>query len=337
MTSPTDAARPGISIRRLEPADEEAVLELLAVTLGWDIDDRHRQLFSWKHRLNLFGVSPGWVAEDESGLAGFRTLMRWEFISDGSIIRAARAVDTATAPHAQGRGVFRALTMRAVSDLTDEGVACIFNTPNTNSAPGYLSMGWQAIGRLPVSFRPSRPGTLAKLPGARAAGDLWSLPGCTGEDAAEVLAAADEVVQLLSSASAETQHADRISTNKTVSFLQWRYGQCPVGYRIWLGGASIAEGMVVFRLRRRGSAVEAVIADAVFPSDASARYIRRTCRHLLRESGADYAVALGSSRPQGWLPLGGRGPLLTWRPLEWSRGVPGLPSWKLGTGDIELF
>lgn len=338
MTPDSDPPPPGITIRVLKPADDEAVLALLAPTLGWEIDDRHRRLFAWKHRASPFGTSPGWIAEDEVGIAGFRTLMRWEFAWAGSVVRAVRAVDTATSHRAQGRGIFRALTMHAVSALANEGVACIFNTPNAKSAPGYFSMGWEEVGHVPISFRPSHLPALAKLPGARVAGDLWSLTGPGGEDASEILSSTKEVEELLASASGAARGGKSgIRTNRTIDFLRWRYGQCPVGYRIWYEGASPAEGMVIFRSRRRGGAVELVIAESIFPPGTRARSVRRTYLHLLRKTGADYAVALGSSRPRGWIPLGSNGPLLTWRPLQWTGDAPTMSSWRLSTGDVELF
>lgn len=337
MASLSHEEPPGVSIRPLGPADEDAVLELLALTLGWDMDDRHRQLFNWKHRLSPFGVSPGWVAEDENGLAGFRTMMRWEFVLDGSTIRAARAVDTATAPRAQGRGIFRTLTQRALAELGEEHVAYIFNTPNAKSAPGYLSMGWQGLGRVPLSFWPSGIRRLSRLSGARAAGDLWSLPCSIGEDASVIVSKDTEISELLEASHARSGKAGRMVTHKTTSFLKWRFSQCPVGYRVWLAGTSMRQGVVIFRLRRRGSAIEAVIADGIFPRDAGKRFVNRACRELLRATGADYAVALGSSRPRGWLPLRGMGPILTWRPLAWSSPVPELECWSFTTGDLELF
>ena len=62
------------------------------------------------------------------------------------------AVDTATDPEHHGRGIFRALTTQGVERLADDGVAWVFNTPNDASRPGYLKMGWTAIGALPVSI-----------------------------------------------------------------------------------------------------------------------------------------------------------------------------------------
>ncbi len=41
-------------------------------------------------------------------MIGFRTFLRWEFEDAGRVVRAVRAVDTATHPDHRGRGIFRA-------------------------------------------------------------------------------------------------------------------------------------------------------------------------------------------------------------------------------------
>jgi GNAT superfamily N-acetyltransferase len=76
---------------------------------------------------------------------------------DGTTINAVRAVDTATHPDWQGRGIFSRLTLGALDDLRDDGVDCVFNTPNDKSRPGYLKMGWQQVGKVPVSVRLTGP------------------------------------------------------------------------------------------------------------------------------------------------------------------------------------
>ena len=47
---------------------------------------------------------------------------------------------------AWGRGVFRALTMHALDELHARGVSFVFNTPNDQSRPGYMNMGWRPVG-----------------------------------------------------------------------------------------------------------------------------------------------------------------------------------------------
>jgi len=76
--------------------------------------------------------------------------LRWMFLRpEGGVATAVRAVDTATLPAAQGRGVFTRLTTTAVDELREQGVDFVFNTPNDRSRPGYLKMGWQVVGRVP--------------------------------------------------------------------------------------------------------------------------------------------------------------------------------------------
>src|SRR5262249_23570364 len=142
-------------IRPVEPADREAVLALLRASLGRDDDARFAELFAWKHDANAFGASPGWVAVADDRIIGLRVFMRWEFAGPGgAVVRAGRAVDTGTDPAWQGKGVFKALTMHGLSELERDGVDFIFNTPNANSLPGYLKMGWVDRGRLRALARP---------------------------------------------------------------------------------------------------------------------------------------------------------------------------------------
>ena len=324
----------GIRIRPAGPDDDRDIVPLLGSTLGWEDDDRHRALFEWKHRTNPFGSSPGWVAEDEDGLVGSRTFMRWQLDIGGETVSAVRAVDTATHPRAQGRGIFRALTLTGVEALTAAGVGWVFNTPNTKSAPGYLSMGWNEVGRLKVSFRPSGPSALPRVVSARKPSDIWSTPTTMGEDAKDVLADLSALAELLS---ADNYPTRSIRTLRTPEFLKWRYGQSPVGYRAMLAGSQLRDGVLLFRLRRRGGAVEAVIGDLIVPGPDRKRRVAKLWRSLLGTGEADYAIALGPSAPRRWLPVPGNGPLLTWRALAHKGPMPGIERWDLSAGDIELF
>jgi hypothetical protein len=93
--------------------------------------------------------------------------------------------------------------------------------------------------------------------------------------------------------------------------------------------------VLFFRLRRRGQAAEVAIADAVVPA-GDARLAGRLSRQVLEGSGGDYAIAVGATRPRGWLRLPRIGPVLTWRALA-DESAPAIEQWELSTGDIELF
>ncbi len=231
------AAGDQIHVRAAEPGDREAVLELLEPTLGWSSDDSFHAFYTWKHEQNPFGPSPSWVALDGSELVGFRTFLRWEHVArGGEVLPAVRAVDTATRPSHQGRGIFRRLTLQALDDLRAGGVAFVFNTPNDNSRPGYLKMGWTQVGRLTTSVRLRAPRSLWRMARARVPADLWSVPSTAGRPATEVLAS-PALADLLGSVAPP----DGLTTHRTPAYLQWRYGFAPLAYRAVTLGDDVRE------------------------------------------------------------------------------------------------
>jgi GNAT superfamily N-acetyltransferase len=323
----------GIEIRPATPADRPSVLALLRASLGWGADPRYEELFAWKHEANPFGPSPAWIALDGDRLAAFRTFMRWEFQLDGEVVRAVRAVDTATHPDYQGRGLFRALTLYALDELRAQGVSFVFNTPNRASRPGYLRMGWQEVGRLAVRVRPRSLGALVRVARARVPAERWppdspSLPGVPAPDLLEDGGLVDELLGVAAA-------APGLTTNRTPAYLAWRYGLASLGYRVLLVGDDARDGLVVFRLRPRPPALEAAIVDALGPGSGPTR--PSPIGRLLGASGADYAIVIGRAMPASRsVPLPRQGPVLTWRGLT-DTAVPPLRQWALSLGDVELF
>src|SRR4029077_16902478 len=116
-----------------------------------------------------------------------------------------------------------------------------------------------------------------------------------------------------------------------------RYGFGPLEYRVMLAGSRVADGLVVFRLRRRGAAMEAAICDVLVP-DAGSGAIAGIVRKVLKESGADYAVRIGGAHAAraGAFPLPGQGPTLVWRSVAQAT-MPPADEWRLALGDVELF
>ena len=316
-------------VRPAAPADQAAVIQLLRTSLG-KLDDPHYEAFlDWKHRQNPFGISPAWVAVDDEQVIGYRTLLRWRFRSpDGQMLSAVRAVDTATHPDHRGRGIFRSLTLGAVADLTREGEAFVFNTPNDSSRPGYLSMGWSPVTRLPVGVLPAGPGAMRRMLRSRTASELWSEPTAVGLDARSAFADDDVCDALLTHA----PHTG-LRTDRTRAYLRWRTSFEPLRYRVLFAEVADPEaGAVVFRVRRRGAGLEAVIAELLVPS---ARTGVGLLRQVLAQTGADYAIGLRIGGLPGLIPLPRQGPLLLARPL--ARAAPPARAWTLTMADIELF
>jgi GNAT superfamily N-acetyltransferase len=317
-----------ILIRRATDADLPRVLRLLEASLGWVPDEMHKRFFVWKHHESPAGVSPAWVAFDrarDDEVVGFRTFMRWEFEWDGRVIRAVRAVDTATHPDYQGQGIFSRLTLAALDALREEGVAFVFNTPNERSLPGYLKMGWRIVGRLPPHLRLRSPAALLRTVRARTPADKWSQPARFGIAPAEAFGDRATVHALL----AEMAPSNGLHTQRTPDFLAWRYGFEPLQYRVVTARDDLRDGAAVLRVRRRGRATEAAICDVLVPAGTRSSSV---VRRALQESGADYALRLGS----GIVRVPGQGPLLVCRPLA-GPTPPAQERWDLTLGDIELF
>lgn len=142
-----------MNIRSVNNQDLPKIVNLLKQSLGESLMPKSENFWRWKHVENPFGQSPVLIAEENSELIGVRAFMQWQWQLNGKTLKAARAVDTATHPNHQGKGIFKKLTLQLIEDCKQNHVDFIFNTPNKNSMPGYLKMGWIKAGRLPIRLR----------------------------------------------------------------------------------------------------------------------------------------------------------------------------------------
>ena len=334
------AADGGITVRRATDDELESVIAVCGEALGWSGDSGDAAFFSWKHVDNPFGRSPIWVAvSDEpgdgvAGIVGVRVLMRWQLQhTDGRVRNMARAVDTATLPSHQGLGIFSRLTMTAVDELTTDGVAAIFNTPNDKSRPGYLKMGWVGLGRMPIVVRPRRPSSVVAMARSRVAAERWGEPTDVGLDPAEAFGDDDAIEAALRRSRCSS--ADAWSTPLSAPYLRWRSAHGPLACRVLPLGGGVGDGFVLFRLRRRGELLQLGVLHLAARRPGVAR---RAIGWLLAETGADVALASGGwlGPRTGMIPLPGAGPILTWRPLA-EPEVTSRSALDLSLGAIELF
>lgn len=114
-----------------------------------------RDFFRWKHVLNPAGKSYGILALDEEKIVGLRMFMFWNFQHpEKGTLKAIRPVDTVTDIDYRGKGLFKKLTLEGLQRCENR-YDIIFNTPNENSLPGYLKMGWKKfenIKRFKIGF-----------------------------------------------------------------------------------------------------------------------------------------------------------------------------------------
>jgi GNAT superfamily N-acetyltransferase len=329
-----------VEMRPYRDEDSAEVLALLQTSLGGGPGgSRTPEFFAWKHLENPFGRSFMLVAESEGRVVGLRAFMRWTFTAGGREYKAVRAVDTATHPDYQGRGIFSQLTKRALDDLRSEA-QFVFNTPNDKSKPGYLKMGWRVAGDLPIAIKVRRPLRFAR--GARNLRESTSSPRPAPEvnapRASEALASVTDLEGLLAAARGPVH---RLSTAHSADTLAWRYARSPqLDYRI-VGGN---EGLAILRVRPRGPLWEATVAEVLVPHGDAAE-ARSLLKAAARSADVDHmtcllppgSAALKGARRTGFL-RSPTGMTLTANPLQPSSPNPlDMDSWALSLGDVEVF
>lgn len=329
-------------VRRLQESDLGQVIELLRASLGEAKVKKTEEFWRWKHEQSPFGPSPGLVAEADGRVVGVRVFLRWELVHGATTLRTIRPVDTATHPDWQGKGIFSRLTRDLLAAMQAEGVAFVFNTPNANSLPGYLKLGWVDLGRVDVRVRPRPRRLLRSLVGnaggtrghacLRPAAELLSDPGLG--------AFLERTSRLL---------AERggFHTRLTPELFRWRYVLAP-GYDYF--GVSELSGdggaLIVGRLARRGRFQEAILSQVLAsPCRNGTRSLVRLLRHVLRSGPqVDYVVAGPAAGPAesialaatGFLPAPRCGLRLTARTL--AAPVPSSlrGAWPSAIADLEL-
>lgn len=195
-----------------QPADLPAIVDLLKKSLGETLMPKSEAFFRWKHFDNSFGASKILLAKEQQDIIGLRAFMYWDWMMGDQHRKSVRAVDTATDPAHQGKGIFKKLTLMAVESCKAEGVDLVFNSPNPASRAGYLKMGWVDAGRMPVLFK---PGSIFPKKYTPETNDFIS------------------EIYSLNNACAVWDGLDLPKSNKTwytplsVSYLKWRYRDCP--------------------------------------------------------------------------------------------------------------
>lgn len=339
-------------IRPGTPEDTDRILGLIRLSLGEGKIPRDRAYWDWKHHQNPFGLSPILLAHAGSELVGLRVFMRWEWRSKGETIRAVRAVDTATHPGWQGRGIFSRLTKSLVQSMTEDGVQFVFNTPNDKSRPGYLKMGWSTVGRTDLWICPLRPLRIGRAIAKRSVGsggELASLPMAAGSfETVDALCSGSECSKFFASMDSSTQLP--LHTLRRAEYLRWRYADIP-GFRYHaLFELDERDGAaLIFRYKDQGSLLEMRICELFVGRTRRSRGLARALLgRLRRESGADYMSVMaspGTGDPMlllgsGFMPAPRVGPVLAVRPLNAASmsANPLLRSdWRLAIGDLELF
>ena len=317
-----------MTIRRAAEEDVSRIVDLLKLSLGESLIPKSERYWHWKHLENPFGPSPVLVMEDQGLPIGVRAFMQWQWTSEGQIWKALRAVDTATHPDYRGKGIFKKLTMTLVEQCNAEGYNFIFNTPNAQSKPGYLKMGWMEVGKLPVRILPvlNHKHWLGKAKVCQIANehqfgtsDKWPLW-------------VDQI------------RLPGTHTPYSSAYLNWRYARVPVADygRIFDPDQKLA---IIFRVkitkgRRELRLAEILSQDPVIPQGELANVLGQLKKAyrpaFLSWSGLQTRISPAMSFIAKQI-----GPLVTKRNLSMNeeslKTIISFANWKPSLGDLELF
>jgi GNAT superfamily N-acetyltransferase len=319
------------------------MIGLLKKSLGEGLIPKSEALWDWKHEQNPFGASFVLLAEENGVLIGLRAFMQWQWQWNGNVYKAIRAVDTATHPDHQGKGIFKKLTLQQLELCKQQGIHFVFNTPNDQSRPGYLKMGWVQQGKMPLKLKVLNPIALAYAiafkKGKGAAGADDPTPAQTWDP---------RVFDLMKNYSVNDQH---LNTALSSSYIRWRYADNPLfSYNYF---TDFENFLLIGRIKSHSFTRELRLVDCMLFNNAAANrrinsliskavlpYCKKNKIQVISFSGQQYQSYRSALNWMGIIPVQNRGPIVTLRDLNMNERFPELldiKNWGYSLGDMELF
>jgi len=313
--------------REATATDIPEIVEVLKVSLGVQDLPLSEEIWNYKHNTNPFGRSLVLVAEENGIIAGVRAFMCWKWQFLNKSYSTYRAVDTATHPNYQGQGIFKKLTLKAIELTKQQGDQFIFNTPNEQSMPGYLKMGWETVNKLRVALKPAYT-------------SFWKFYK-TGISYSVSNNSKEKDLQLLCKLwNSKLETSQGLFTPKSVEYLQWRYQANPLQqYEIFIDTGIYMAGYV----KKRRGFKELRIVECIFDDkDLNQKKINS----LINLWCSKFGIQVISYSPEVLnlnltLVNSKIGPVLTLRDLNLSNNefntFRKINNWNYSLGDLELF
>jgi predicted N-acetyltransferase YhbS len=332
-----------MQIRPATARDRAAIIGLLRESLGESTIPKSEALWSWKHEQNPFGASYALVAEENNMLTGVRVFMKWKWQWKQQVYNAIRAVDTATHPEHQGKGIFKKLTLKQVELCKQLGEHFVFNTPNEQSRPGYLKMGWMEQGKMPLKLKPAAPLSMG-----------WSklfaknrFPE-SSEDPSPEQEWTPAIANLLQN---YKQTSEQLSTILTPQYINWRYAHNPLfRYNYFTDNENY---LLISRNKNHSFYRELRLVDFILLNpkadigkiNAQIRkkvlsFNRANKIGIISISGQQYQHYKGFFKWMGVVPVKQLGPIVTVRDMNMNEQFNDLldyNNWNYSLGDMELF
>jgi len=311
-------------------SDIPEIITVLKSSLGEGLLPKSAEYFIWKHIENPFGESKILLAKENDQIIGVRAFMYWNWVCGNEVIKTVRAVDTATLPTHQGKGIFKKLTLQAVDECTKEGTEFVFNSPNKISIIGYLKMGWYDNGKMPIYIK---------------AGSL--LPRLYKEKIVDNLLsnyAMQSALGQLDSDWAVKNATTHFHTGINKAFLKWRYQDCTVANY----GAVIEPGVfgMVFRLKKVNKFIELRICELWTEKEGGEKQAKKAYKKIIRNirpavvtCGISPLFQHEKKNPFGFYGPFKKGPTITLKTLanQQLNSFNQFKKWNPSMGSIELF
>ena len=314
-----------MEVREATEKNIPAILAVLKASLGEVSSRKTEDVWRFKHVDNPFGKSLVLVAVEDGEIIGVRAFMRWEWQQKKKINKCYRAVDTATHPEHQGKGVFKKLTLKAIAIAKEENGDFIFNTPNEQSLPGYLKMGWEKVGQLRVKIKPTLP-------------FYWLFKGALSYSVKKNIDDA-EIEKLCESWNDSNKDEGKIFTPKTAAYLAWRYEDNALqDYEVYSAEGFYVAGYV----KKRKYLKELRIVEIIAEDTKSYKEAHKVVKTWIKKFGATFVSISDNATLFNKIKLSGNfGPVLTVRKLNVPeneyRSLLNLQAFKYTLGDLELF
>lgn len=351
---PTRTTEDAYEIRQAGPRDLAPILDLLRANLSdAGVTAKTEAFWRWKHVETPAGPSIVYVAcgAETGNVIGLRAALRIELVGpDGTVIHAVRPVDTVTHQDWQRKGIFSKLTLRLIEGLRHGSTKLLFNTPNENSLPAYLKLGWRVAQTCKIRVKLGSPSQLLSSFRATEPHSPWEkvLGDGTKLSVDQFISLPAHERHVILETSAEYEHLRTrmgLRSLRDATTLDWRYSHPTADYRVFRmqGADSIRPDAVVFfryemRKRIRGALLTDFFHD---PTISFKQVLKIVCRSIA--AGFFVASAMDGSHEDAafarllFMPL--RQARLAQRPvdLESDKLPESWSSWDFSLSDLELF
>lgn len=312
-----------MQIREATELDIPEILEVLKASLGETSSKKTESVWRYKHVDNPFGKSLVLVAVENDMIIGVRALMRWKWQLEKKVFSAFRAVDTATHPEHQGKGVFKKLTLKAVEIAKAQSEDFIFNTPNSQSLPGYLKMGWEEVDKLKINIKPTNPLNWLNVNQA-ASYNINKI--CSG----------DQLAKFILNYNNLKAGENKLFTLKSPEYLRWRYEINPLqNYEVKADQDFYLAGYI----KEHKYFKELRITEHIYIDESGFKKISKTLKDYSKKFGANFITSTDLKTNIGF--SGKFGPVFTMRDVNLNKNIKQellqLTNWSYTLGDLELF